>query len=146
MSRHTRFMLIVSTLSLSIGSVSVAQESARKSEQDVQQAEQNIINLFNANNSTNQFDIRCQKLRVTGSHIPYRVCVPRFMRNNPGRYSIFMSSEFNILTDRIRSSRIDEDIRQLQMEFTDLMFSNTEFAKAAEDYGVLVERLELASN
>lgn len=136
--------------------VSFAQGSAANSHSEdaqplsvsaqIRQAEQNIFSLFNANNGDNRFDIRCQNYRVTGSHIPKRVCAPSFMRRAGRLYRDILRSDFNILRDQVAWVQgNDEEMRRFLTEFTDLMFSNEEFSAAVLHYGDLLEQTQVST-
>lgn len=112
----------------------------------VRQAERNIISLFNANNGDNLFDIRCRNYRVTGSHIPDRVCAPSFMRRSSRQYRDLMGSNYNILRDPVHWTQYnDEEMRRFWMEFTDLVFKNEEFTAAVLHYGDLLEQMQVST-
>lgn len=76
MAHRTITALLVCTLLALSGSQSFAQEGTtgfslneEAYDLEIHEVQQTIIKLFNANNSANRFDIRCQKIHVTGSAI-----------------------------------------------------------------------------
>ena len=44
--------------------------------------ENKIFSMFNELNSDDDFDILCDNIAPTGSHIRQRVCEPRFVKRN----------------------------------------------------------------
>ena len=46
---------------------------------EIRRAEDNVLALFNAINDDRDYDIRCRREVPLGTHIPQRVCNPRFV-------------------------------------------------------------------
>jgi len=110
-------------------------------------AEQHIFRLFNANNNDDSFHIRCQSRKLTGSQIPRRICAPAFIRQAGRQNTQLYANEFHILRHQVVWSETDEaEMRRFWMNFTDLMFSNEEFAAAVVHYGDLLNQAQLATD
>ena len=52
---------------------------------EIRRAEENVLALFNAMNDDHDYDIRCRQEAPLGSHIPVRICNPRFVDRLIGR-------------------------------------------------------------
>ncbi|NKB35082.1 MAG: hypothetical protein GKR91_18450 [Pseudomonadales bacterium] len=147
MNRHASSAIIVSVLFSLASNVVIAQDSAEEIDSvisdldaNIRQAEQTIFRLFNANNSSNRFDIRCQSLKATDSHIPKRVCAPSFVRQDYKQYAEILPADFHILRDQVTwSVDMGDEMREFWMEFTDLVFRNNDFAYAVVEFGTLLE-------
>jgi|TARA_B110000879_G_scaffold79739_1_gene110874 hypothetical protein len=58
--------------------------------------EQELYQMFNDNNSAVEFEIKCEVLMRTGTHIPVQACEPKFMRD--ARAQNAADSQFGIQT------------------------------------------------
>jgi hypothetical protein len=63
----------------------VAPRSLSSMRGEIRRAEENVLALFNAMNDDHDYDIRCRQEAPLGSHIPVRICNPRFVDRLIGR-------------------------------------------------------------
>ncbi len=63
----------------------VAPRSLSSMRVEIRRAEENVLALFNAINDDHDYDIRCRQEAPLGSHIPVRICNPRFVDRLIGR-------------------------------------------------------------
>jgi hypothetical protein len=63
----------------------VAPRSLSSMRIEIRRAENNVVALFNAMNDEHDYDIRCRQEVSIGTHIPQRVCTPRFVDRLIGR-------------------------------------------------------------
>jgi hypothetical protein len=119
----------------------VGQQSLFRLRRRVIEKEDEVFAFFNANNSSNRMDIICGKRVKTGTHIPRRVCEPRFLKNlrsfQTRGFLRGFSSTFNSQQQLLFESTGDFD--QLQSEISELMLSSEEFANMLADYADLTD-------
>ena len=105
--------------------------------------EEEIYNLFNAQNSSDRMDIICTRRRPTGTYILKRECEPRFLKalrvekTRDARMGIGVG--FNQY-DLVGWSA--QDFEKLQNEMLALMASNKGFAQSLADLVDLTENYE----
>ncbi len=63
----------------------VAPRSLSSMRVEIRRVEENVLALFNAMNDDHDYDIRCRQEAPLGSHIPVRICNPRFVDRLIGR-------------------------------------------------------------
>lgn len=154
MRRQSSIVFIIISLIVSPWNLSFGQEAGAVNDvaaltlkDEMRRSEQKLISLFNSQNKIRRFNIRCQKMSMTGSHISKRVCAPAFMFQSFGQYGSLLAAGFNILTDEVNwSSSRDGRIREFSMAFTDVMFRDTEFTYALLEFTQLNAQYDQVSN
>ncbi len=145
----TNRMLSGITAALLLGLLSalpaVAQDNAEEGEvvviselsrdevtQFIEEAEDQLYAIFNANNDDDRFDIECGDFTPTGSHIKRRVCEPRFMRQ--ARAENVTDSRFTdqtLLTDTGLRADQQANYDELQEKMEELTRNNAQFREIA---------------
>ncbi len=67
--------------------VTIAPRTLRLMRVDIRKAEENVIDLFNAINTDEDYELRCQREAPLGSHIPVRSCTTRIVDRLTARAS-----------------------------------------------------------
>ncbi len=112
----------------------VGQQSLMRLRRLIIDKQDEIFAFFNDNNSSNQYDIICNRQTPTGTLIPRRVCEPRFLKN----YRSFMTrgwrAGFNTYVDqRALIADKEPEFEKLQNELLELMRNNEAFANNLAD-------------
>ena len=125
----------------------VGQRSLRRLRMQIENKQDEIFAFFNANNSSDRFDILCETRRLTGTHIRSRECEPRFLKD--------------LRVDRTRQFRMGfntnpghrelvelaaEDYDRLQQEMARLIQAHPAFATHMAELAVLQQGLEAAQD
>jgi hypothetical protein len=113
----------------------------------IREAEDGLYAMFNELNSTDEFDIKCRKTKVTRSYIPQRYCEPKFLtrarRANSMETAIEMRDgnlEFALfLLDDARSLREKEEanFEALNEEMLRIAIEHPEYLEMVEQVGKL---------
>jgi hypothetical protein len=92
---------------------------------EIERVEAAVYERWNALNSKDEFDIQCRKLEPTGSNIPVRTCVPKFVIEAESRAtreaSRGVSRADNFASDAAvtmaqKSSELTEEMQRLARE------------------------------
>ncbi|MCI5105985.1 MAG: hypothetical protein MRY76_04675 [Pseudomonadales bacterium] len=100
--------------------------------QFIEEAEDQLYAIFNANNDDDRFDIECGDFTPTGSHIKRRVCEPRFMTE--ARAENVTDSRFTdqtLLTDTGLRADQQANYEELQEKMEELSRNNAQFREIA---------------
>lgn len=137
-----RSILIISTIYLLTTSIS---SSAGEKNQDgeliiiselsrsevnslIVEAEDQMYELFNANNENNMNDILCSKVKSTGSNISKRVCEPNFLVNARTNNRTDLKDSFALSeTQWAVNGSLKEEYKELQSEMETLSKNNQQF-------------------
>ncbi len=122
---------------------------------ETRQLEQHMYEVFNALNSTNDFDVACGEKKVTGSTIPEWTCEAAFMRDaasravagrfdNPG--AAMANTQGGFIPQSTRQVAFNErkKTQELNDEMMALARRNNELASAMIAFNAKREQLEAA--
>ncbi len=112
--------------------VVIAELNRAEVTQFIEEAEDQLYAIFNANNDDDRFDIECGDFTPTGSHIKQRVCEPRFMRE--ARAENVTDSRFTdqtLLTDTGLRADQQANYEALQGKMEELTRNNAQFREIA---------------
>ncbi len=110
---------------------------------DIVQAEENIFQLFNENNSSDKMDIICKKRKHTFSHILRRVCEPVFLSEMRTRNAISARMGFTLFFNNFDLlAEVGAEMDQLQAEIVDMIDSNEAYSAALANYAELVQNYD----
>jgi hypothetical protein len=140
---HITLVLLLSTGSV-IAQAGELEQAGAKSDvivlrAETQKLEQDMYTLFNALNSSDDFDVVCDEKAVTGSKIPVWQCDAAFMRdasatdvgrrfdNNPTRQSQFANAP---KTSKQISNSYQDKVQKLNDEMKTLAAKNPELGTA----------------
>ncbi len=100
----------------------------------IRDAEENIVELFNASNDDRDYDMRCAREAPLGSHIPIRVCRTRIVDRLTARASRdFITTGFY----EYPAAEIRYHENMLQEVMTRLISEEPQLYKAANEYYLL---------
>ena len=92
------------------------------------EAEDQLYELFNANNENDLNDIHCTKVKSTGSNISKRVCEPNFLVNARTNNRTDLKDSFALSeTQWAVNGSLKEEYKELQSEMEKLSKSNQQF-------------------
>lgn len=123
----------------------LGQRSLRQLRMRIEDKQAEIFDYFNANNSSDRFDILCDRRRITGSHIRIRECEPRFLKNL--RVDRTRQYRMGINTNPGHRELVElaaEDYAHLQAEMQRLMRDHPPFAEDLAGLAVLQQEFESA--
>lgn len=104
--------------------------------------EDDVYRVFNANNSTDEFDINCRMEKPTGTYIPQRVCQPEFLakaqQRNTNDYLRGVDSQ---LSQEALMNEFTEEFEQVSAEYAQLYKENATFALLLDSLSALNARL-----
>ncbi len=109
----------------------------------VREKENEIYAFFNANNSSDRFDIICTYRRPTGTYIMKRECEPRFLKNLRVEKTRDQIMGIGVsFTQRDLVGLSAQDFENLQNEMLLLISTNPEFAEKMAELANLSEDYE----
>jgi hypothetical protein len=112
----------------------IGQQSLFRLRQRVIEKEEDIFEFFNANNSSNQMDIICNRRAPIGSQITRRLCEPRFFKNLRSEKTRGELAGFNVFyTHGDLMFEAEPDFEKLQNELLSTMLTNRNFAEMLGD-------------
>ena len=116
-------------------------------EEQIILVEEDVYRLFNANNSSDEFDIKCRSAVPTGTHFAQRVCEPTFLvkarqRNNS---NFVLGLELRLPIESLQAELVEE-FAQLNAEYAGLITNNEIFAEVVQILGLLQARLAQFDN
>ena len=92
------------------------------------EAEDQLYELFNANNENNMNDILCSKVKSTGSNISKRICEPNFLVNARTNNRTDLKDSFALSeTQWAVNGSLKEEYKELQSEMERLSENNRQF-------------------
>jgi hypothetical protein len=92
------------------------------------EAEDQLYELFNANNENDLNDIHCTKVKSTGSNISKRVCEPNFLVNARTNNRTDLKDSFALSeTQWAINGSLKEEYKKLQSEMEKLSKNNQQF-------------------
>jgi len=121
----------------------IGQQSLFRLRRRITEKEEEIFAFFNANNSSEQMDIICDKRASTGTYISRRVCEPRFLKNlrsDMTRASRSGFNSFNSHGDLVYKA--EPDFEKLQNELLAIMLTNRDFAEMLGDLADLSDNYD----
>ncbi len=121
----------------------IGQQSLFRLRRRITEKEEKIFAFFNANNSSDQMDIICDKRASTGTHILRRVCEPRFLKNLRSDMARGFRSGFNsFYSQQDLMYEAEPDFKKLQNELLSVMLTNRDFAEMLGDLADLSDNYE----
>lgn len=92
------------------------------------EAEDQMYEVFNANNENDMNDILCSKVKSTGSNISKRVCEPNFLVNARTNNRTDLKDSFALSeTQWAINGSLKEEYKELQSEMEKLSKNNQQF-------------------
>lgn len=125
----------------------IAELNRREVTQFIEEAEDQLYAIFNANNDDDRFDVECRSVTPTGSHIKQRVCEPRFMTEARAKnVSESRLANETLLTDSGLIADQSGMYSQLTEKMEEMAANNAEFRQIASILQQLRARLAQLNN
>ena len=112
---------------------------------EVYRAEDQYFATFNALNSSDEFDIRCERVATTGTRIPQRQCTARFYDEITARAATAWQRGETISPQHYLSSHqalIDMKSRELREEMETLVLEHPKLREALYEFNAAADRFE----
>ncbi|MDA1370951.1 MAG: hypothetical protein O2971_09350 [Proteobacteria bacterium] len=106
---------------------------------EVEAAEEEVFAKFNELNSDDDFDISCTREVYTGSHLPVRDCMPKFLRNSQADnvQNYLLGIDIQLTRDQLQSEVYGKSV-ELEAEMRRVAIENEEFFLALQKLTDLV--------
>jgi hypothetical protein len=126
----------------------VSRQTPTQLRAEIEKAENAFYDLFNSLNSSDEFDIHCQRVVPTGRRVPERVCQPNFMSNEQSAAgkSTTLGVQGSTLAGNSQEATGAASVKrqQLEAEIKKLASENAELGAALARLGNLQQALSAA--
>lgn len=122
-----------------------APESLRNLRLEINRAEENMFNVFNALNDDDRFDVHCEYVRRWQSKIREQVCSPAYLKNAQEQEAEMLLGQFGFVGATRGApgvTQMDYFNEQFAERMKNLFKEHPEFRQALGEYNALTETLE----